>query len=430
MTTNTFDSSSILREVRAQRGGENVANTFKVIGIFVLAFGVAWIAMLLAAPARAWETCSVIGFVLMILCFGTIKLVVSFVYFFWPFLLYFWANVNVVRQRTLLLLVQTAVETGKPLQDIIRAYASGCLPWYAARLNRFAAALDAGQSLEFAVHKNWGLFRYDVAGMLRLGGNAPETLRSLENVVEDERNFTAILTNTLIRIVYLCMLVLSMIPILFFMLVKIIPEFEKMFEEFDSQLPSLTLVVINVSQWFVYHWYLCVPLVCLIAALAIMYMVLQTNVVVFRPIGLRRLFRSTDTAKFLRLFSVGVRHHFPIPAILDMYRWTVPSEYLRAKGWKIQQAVEQGRDWIDTVCREGFVSEPEASLLHSAERAGNTPMVLDQLALSKERSQVRRDDLISKLLFIPLVFLLGTVIGTFVIAMFLPLLKLITDLSM
>jgi len=34
--------------------------------------------------------------------------------------------------------------------------------------------------------------------------------------------------------------------------------------------------------------------------------------------------------------------HFP----LFPYRWTVPSEYLRAKGWRIQQAVEQGRDWI------------------------------------------------------------------------------------
>ena len=97
---------------------------------------------------------------------------------------------------------------------------------------------------------------------------------------------------------------------------------------------------------------------------------------------------------------------------------------------KIQKSVEQGNDWIDAICRAGFVNRPEASLLKSAVRTGNTATVLDQLAQSKERSQIRKDDLFSKMAFIPLMFLLGAFIGTIVIGMFVPLLKLITDLSM
>jgi type II secretory pathway component PulF len=153
-------------------------------------------------------------------------------------------------------------------------------------------------------------------------------------------------------------------------------------------------------------------------------MILHTNVVTFRPIG----FRRTDTANFLRVLAVGVRHRFPIPAILEMYRWTVPSEYLRKRGTAIQRAVEQGGDWIDALCREGFASRPEASLLQSAQRTGNTATVLDQLAQSKERSQIRRDDLFGKLVFISLIFLFGAFIGTFTIAMFIPLTTLVTSL--
>jgi type II secretory pathway component PulF len=96
---------------------------------------------------------------------------------------------------------------------------------------------------------------------------------------------------------------------------------------------------------------------------------------------------------------------------------------------KIQDAIERGRDWIDSIRRVGFISGPEASLLHSAERTGNTATVLDQLAQSKERLQIRKDDLFSKLAFIPLIFLLGTVVGVFVIAMFMPLITLISSLS-
>jgi type II secretory pathway component PulF len=112
-----------------------------------------------------------------------------------------------------------------------------------------------------------------------------------------------------------------------------------------------------------------------------------------------------------------------------MYRWTVPSAYLRQKGTAIQRAVEQGHDWIDAVCRSGFASAPEASLLHSAERTGNTAAVLEQLAQSKERSQIRKDELFSKLAFILLIFLFAAVIGTIVIAMFLPLIELITSVA-
>jgi type IV pilus assembly protein PilC len=214
-----------------------------------------------------------------------------------------------------------------------------------------------------------------------------------------------------------------------FVLLKIVPEFEKIFVDFDTHLPPLTTIIISAANAFAMYWYLVLPFLPLLVLLAFAYLILQTNAVVFRPFGLRRVFRSTDSAKFLRVFAVGMRHRFAIPAILERYRWAAPSDYLRKKSVKIQKSVEQGGDWIDAVCRVGFVSRPEASLLTSAQRTGNLSTVLDQLAQSKERSQIRKDDLYSKLAFIPLMLLLGAFVGVFVIALFLPLVKLITDLA-
>jgi type IV pilus assembly protein PilC len=385
--------------------------------------------MLIVAPHRAAETVEFIAVLIMLLFYGAIIFVVDFLFFFWPLLLYFGANVNAVRQQTFLTLIQTAIETGKPLQDIVRAYAIDCSSRYATQLKRFAESLDAGLPLEDAVRVHRGLFRFDVAGMIRLGGDASETLRNLETVAEDERNFAAIRTNSIIRVVYLCTLVANMLPILAFIFINVVPSFEMLFREFDSNLPPLTAEVVAASQWCVLYWYILALPIPFIALAALAYLVLQTNVVVYRPFGFRRMFRSTDSAKFLMLFAVGVRHRFPIPAILEMYRETVPSDYLRSKGTKIQQAVERGHDWIGAVCNVGFVSEPEASLLQSAQRTGNTAAVLDQLALSKERSQIRKNDLISKLAFIPLLFLFGAIIGVVTVALFLPLVSMISVMS-
>jgi len=428
MSADTLNTPFILYEIRTRRRKENVANAFRFVAVLVLALLAAWIVMILAVPDRFAETSGSIVFTLaaiLNMAFGSF-LILLFV--FWPFLFYFWANIKLVRQRTLLTLIQTALETDKPLQDIVRAYAAGCTRFYAARLGRFAQTLEAGRPLEAAVREHWGLFRYDIAGIVRLGGNAPETLRSIETTAQDERDFAPLQAHSIVRVIYLCTIVLWMVMIFNFMFIKILPEFEKMFYEFDTELPALTLLICKFSEIFVQYWFLMFPFMMLFILGVIVYLVLQTNTVVFRPFGFRRIFRNTDVAKFLMLFAVGIRRQFPIPAILQMYRWTVPSDYLRKKGADIQAAVEKGGDWIEAVRRSGFISEAEASLLHSAQRTGNTAAVLDQLALSKERSQIRKDDLFSKMAFIPLIFLLAAVVGTFVIAMFLPLISLVTSL--
>jgi type II secretory pathway component PulF len=220
-----------------------------------------------------------------------------------------------------------------------------------------------------------------------------------------------------------------MLLVMTFVFCKIVPQFEMIFQDFDTELPAMTTLIIGISQLCSNYWYLGMPCMMLIALALVTYLILQTGCFVFRPFGFRRMFRSTDSAKFLLVFAAGVRRRFSIPAILTMYNWTVPSEYLRRKAVRIRAAIESGGDWIDAVCRSGFVNVPEASLLRSAQRTGNTAVVLEQLAHSKERSQMRRDDLLSKLVFVPLMFLLGAVVGTFAIAMFLPLISLIMALT-
>jgi len=416
----------ILHEVNRHRRRENFVNALKFIGIAVL---VLILGTTFATLAGAEKSLGLIPIMVSLFLFITIYFVSTAPLSLFPFWLYWWGNVQTIRQRTFLSLIQTAVETNTPLQNIVRTYASTCFSRYARRLERFAATLDAGKSLEEAIRANKGLFRYDVAGIIRLGGNDPDTLRSLETVALDERDFSVIKTHTLFRICYLAWIVIHMLLVMTFMVIKIVPQFEVIFRDFDTSLPTMTTVIIGISNYCVMYGYLGMPFLMLIAFALIIYLILQTDCLVFRPWGFRRMFRSTDSAKFLLIFAAGIRRRFPIPAILRMYNWTVPSDYLRRKGMRIRTAVEKGGDWIDAVYRSGFVNRPEASLLRSAQRTGNTAAVLDQLAHSKERSQMRRDDLFSKLVFVSLIFLFSAVVGTLVIAMFLPLITLITALS-
>ncbi len=46
------------------------------------------------------------------------------------------------------------------------------------------------------------------------------------------------------------------VGILTFIMIKIVPEFEKIFDEFDLELPKMTLLLVSISQWTVNYWYL------------------------------------------------------------------------------------------------------------------------------------------------------------------------------
>lgn len=420
----------LMTKTRQTRSSENWINVGKLIGVVYFLLFVFWILAILLQAGDFEET----NFFFVFLGIGflvfPVYFLIRFVILFWPFILYFWAGVWTVRQRTLLSLVQASVETKTPLAAMIRAYACDCFsPYFRARLENFALSLEQGHSLGEAIRQDRGLFRYDIVGMLRLGGDDPATLQAMENSAREERDYSPVRSMAIIRIAYFFSLVFPLISVVLFMMYAIVPKFEAIFHDFDTALPAMTVFAIAVSSFFMKYFYVFFPLVPLIAMFFFVFFIVQTNVVVWRPPFFRKMFRDTDSAKLLRLLAVGLKHRVSVPEILLVYRSIVPSFYLQLKVARVEQNILDGRDWIESLKKQRFVSGPEATLLETAQRTGNTATVLDQLAAGKENAQLRKDDLTSKLLFIPCLLGIALVIGIFAIAMFLPLVTLTCSLS-
>ncbi len=56
--------------------------------------------------------------------------------------------------------------------------------------------------------------------------------------------------------IYPVVVVTVAVGILTFIMIKIVPEFEKIFDDFGLELPPMTLVLIAMSNWTVKYWYL------------------------------------------------------------------------------------------------------------------------------------------------------------------------------
>lgn len=432
---------AILIETIVRRRRRRLKDIGAVIGVLFVALLACLVVVAFSAPADAAENIgALLGTVLFViilpfylilemlsklLIHASFGLLLAFVMFIIPIILYFRSQVIDLRRRMILSLMQTAIETGTPPATMIRSYAAACSKRYGSRLMKFAESLEKGRSLSVALNENPTLIRYDVCGILTLGADEKATLKTLEEVSQETRNRSLTQANSVFRVAYLLAVCIPMLTVVMFIHNWIAPQFEAIFYDFGLMLPPLTAVIFAVGVPVAMAMVMFLPL---IAIFLFLYLMMQSDTVAWRPPLLRRLFRSVDAARFLRLFSMGLKNHVPIPEIVERYRCVVTSSHLKAVAERINKKIRSGDNWINAFLAARMITVGESQLLETAQRTGNLTTVIDQIAGSKDLKQTVTCDMVSKFVFIPSLLILGTLTGLFVIGMFLPIIGLIWGL--
>jgi type II secretory pathway component PulF len=91
--------------------------------------------------------------------------------------------------------------------------------------------------------------------------------------------------------------------------------------------------------------------------------------------------------------------------------------------------VRAGTDWRDALASAQFISHSERALLKAAERAGNLPWALRQIALRREKRAVYRLAAAVQVLFPMAILVFGAFVAFFVVSLFIPTISLIDGLA-
>jgi type IV pilus assembly protein PilC len=121
--------------------------------------------------------------------------------------------------------------------------------------------IEAGSTLSEAMAKSPKVFSRLYVNMIKAGeaGGALEViLRRLSEFLERSESLKRKVKGAMI---YPVVVVLVAVGILTFIMLKIVPVFEKMFIEFELKLPTPTLLLINISNWVVAYGWFMMPLI-------------------------------------------------------------------------------------------------------------------------------------------------------------------------
>src|SRR5437764_3644882 len=114
--------------------------------------------------------------------------------------------------------------------------------------------VESGSALSEALGKHPKAFDRLYVNMVKAGeaGGALEVI--LQRLAEFKEKSQTLKRKVIGAMVYPCFVITAAVGILIFIMVAIIPKFQKSFDEFQMTLPTMTQILIDVSMWFADYW--------------------------------------------------------------------------------------------------------------------------------------------------------------------------------
>jgi len=220
------------------------------------------------------------------------------------------------------------------------------------------------------------------------------------------------------------------IGVVVLMLVKVIPTFEKMFEDFGGELPAPTQVVVNISH-FMQNW-IHIALAC-VAAVLIAFFQARKRSLKFRrstdalflkmPI-FGSLLQKVAVARFTRTLGTMIASGVPILDGLDIVAKTAGNVVIEEALMDVKAAISEGKTIAEPLAESGVFPGMVVQMIAVGEETGAMEVMLSKIADFYDEEVDTAVDALTSLLEPVMMVFLGGSIGGLLIAMYLPIFKI------
>jgi type IV pilus assembly protein PilC len=349
-------------------------------------------------------------------------------------LLFLFNRPEPIRQSSLLMVLATGLGDSTSLLSGLKALAmESSSPW-SDKITELRLLIEQGQTLSEALSIATGLVPDATLLAIRVGEQTG-TLRQV--LAEEARRIMyqsassspahPMISTTLAWMLTVGILALSIVT---FILIFIVPKYKKIFSDFGTNLPAMTETLISASDWGAKYWPLTIlPMMsCLLAACA--YLVWAN----LQQLTSGRIVCSEHFPRFwtpvtLRLLSITVAAGESINDAVHAIHTQLRPGRTAGRLSAVRQELNAGNDCWAALRNNGFLRRREVAFLESAARTRHLDWGLIHLARTIDR---RRERWIQRLLTIvqPMIVMsVGLVVAFVCIALFIPMVKLLNDLS-
>ena len=236
--------------------------------------------------------------------------------------------------------------------------------------------------------------------------------------------------------IYPSVVLFAAIGITAFLLVTVIPKFQQVFNDIlgGAELPAVTEFVMGISE-FVQHNGL--QLLAIVVAVVVVYKIFgKTPFGAYQLDKMRismpiigTLVRRTAISQFSRTLGTLLASGVPILQALVIVRDTTGNRVVRKAIQTVHDAVKEGESMTDPLASSKVFPPMVVSMVQVGEETGALPDMLTRIANTYDDEVDNAVAGMTAAIEPALIIFLAVVVGTIVIAMFLPMIKIISSVS-
>ena len=325
--------------------------------------------------------------------------------------------------------------------------------------------IEGGSTLSEAFSKSPKAFDRLYCNMIRAGeaGGALEVI--LRRLAEFMERSQALKRKVKGALVYPIVVVLVAVGILAFIMIQIVPQFKKIFDDFGSELPAMTQTLINISNFTVNYWYLLplvpIGIVLLIKAIKLIpYGRFGYDLFILKVVIFGQLVEKNILSRAARTLGTLLASGVPILEALNITKETSGNMMFERLFQKTSDSIRDGESiakplkvhsippfnvvallfWTAFVPGVGallyltrykkpVVDSLVVNMVDVGEESGELDTMLYKVADNYDEEVAVLTESLTSLMEPLLIIFLGGAVGFIVVALFMPLIKLINDLS-
>lgn len=329
----------------------------------------------------------------------------------------------------------TLIDAGLPLLRSINVLVAQLKPCKLRDvLREISSDIQGGTTFSEALAKHPKVFDRLFVNMVRageVGGMLEVVLNRLAEYMERRQ---ALIRRVRGAMVYPIFVIIIAIAIVSFLLIKVVPVFAEIFEEFGGKLPWPTQFLVDLSAFVQYQWWKILLFVsCTGITIKVMTKIHTVKRIMDRVILkvwlLGDLVTKVAVARFARTLGTLITSGVPILQALRITKDTIGNEVIQNAVQKVHDSIKEG-DTIAAPLDEAKVFPAMVvNMIDVGEETGSLDAMLIKVADIYDEEVKAAVEALLSMMEPAIIILLGGVIGFIVIALYMPIFTLGDQIS-
>lgn len=325
----------------------------------------------------------------------------------------------------------TMIKSGVPVVQALEIIGNGHKnPRMAKMVNGLRQDIEGGSSINEALGKYPVQFDELFRNLVRAGETAGVLETVLDTIATYKENTESLKGKIKKALFYPASVIAVAILVSAVLLIFVVPQFEATFKSFNAELPAFTQLIVNMSR-FMTSWWWAILGVMIASVVLFMYAFkrspsLQHGVdrLMLKIPVIGQVLHNAAIARFARTLGTTFRAGVPLVEALDIVAGATGSVVYEQAVHRIRDDVSVGYQINMAMKQVNLFPHMVVQMTAIGEEAGALDTMLFKVAEFYEEEVNNAVDALSSLIEPMIMIIIGGVIGSMVIGMYLPIFKI------